>query len=176
MDGGGGQDTRYADAAALFGAALERLARGYEADADRRRDLLQDIHVALWRSFAVFEGQCSVRSWVYRIAHNVGATHVLRRRRHDVFTAKSLDELAAAPAPENPEQETGERHALARLLHLIHQLRPPDAEVMLLYLEDVDAAGIAEITGLSPAAVATRIHRIKAVLARQFSEGVRHGG
>ena len=176
MAGKGTQDARYADAAATFGAALQRLARGYEADAERRRDLLQDIHVALWRSFASFEGQCSVRTWVYRVAHNTGATHALRRRRHDVFTAKSLEELAAAPASDNPEQEAGERHALARLLRLIHQLKPPDAEMMLLYLEDIDAAGIGDITGLSPAAVATRIHRIKAVLARQFSEGARHDG
>jgi RNA polymerase sigma-70 factor (ECF subfamily) len=134
------------------------------------------MHVALWRSFASFDGACSIRTWVYCVAHNVGATHALRRRRHDVFSTKSLDELAEAPAPENPEQEAGDRHALAHLLILIRQLKPPDAEVMLLYLEDIDAAGIADITGLSPAAVATRIHRIKAVLARQFSEGGRHGG
>jgi DNA-directed RNA polymerase specialized sigma24 family protein len=44
------QDHRYRDAAAEFGAALERLARAYEFDPDRRRDLLQEIHLALWRS------------------------------------------------------------------------------------------------------------------------------
>jgi hypothetical protein len=33
------------------GAALERLARSYEADADKRQDLLREIHLALWRSF-----------------------------------------------------------------------------------------------------------------------------
>ena len=42
---------------------------------------------------------------------------------------------------------------------------------MLLYLEELEASAIAEITGLSPANVATRISRIKRVLARQF-----HGG
>ena len=42
---------------------------------------------------------------------------------------------------------------------------------MLLYLEDMDAAGIGEITGLSARAVATRIHRIKALLARHFRQG-----
>ena len=36
-----------------------------------------------------------------------------------------------------------------------------DRQVMLLYLEDEDAATIAEVTGLSPPAVATRIHRIQ---------------
>jgi hypothetical protein len=35
-----------------YGGALERLARVYEADAEVLRDLLQEIHIALWRSFA----------------------------------------------------------------------------------------------------------------------------
>jgi RNA polymerase sigma-70 factor, ECF subfamily len=43
---------------------------------------------------------------------------------------------------------------------------------MLLYLEGLDAASIGEITGLSPSNVATRIHRLKRVIARR----VRHGG
>ncbi len=35
------QDDLYREAAATYGAALARLARGYEADAEIRRDLLQ---------------------------------------------------------------------------------------------------------------------------------------
>ena len=42
---------------------------------------------------------------------------------------------------------------------------------MLLYLEDMDAQTIGDITGLSARAVATRIHRIKALLARHFRQG-----
>jgi len=41
---------------------------------------------------------------------------------------------------------------------------------MLLYLEGVDAASIGEVTGLSAGNVATKIHRIKAVLARRFHD------
>ena len=51
-----GQDERYAAAAAEYGGAIDRLARAYEAQAEARRDLAQDIHVVLWRSFAVYEG------------------------------------------------------------------------------------------------------------------------
>ena len=86
------RDRRYAEAATAFGAALERLARAYESDADRRLDLLQEIHVALWRSFAAFDGRCSVRTWVYRVAHNVATSQVVRRRRR-AQTFVALDEL-----------------------------------------------------------------------------------
>jgi RNA polymerase sigma-70 factor (ECF subfamily) len=161
------QDELYLAAAREFGAAIARLARVYEANPDRRRDLVQDMHVALWRSFAQFSGQCSQRTWVYRVCHNT-AISASRRRKAPLA---SLEEIAEIASPDDPEAAAGNAHALARLQGLIRRLTPPDDQVMLLYLEDVDAAAIAEITGLSARAVATRIHRIKALLSRQFREG-----
>jgi len=63
---------------------------------------------------------------------------------------------------------TERRLDLERLLALIHRLSPLDREVMLLYLEDLDAATIGEIAGLSARNVATKVHRIKALLATQI--------
>src|ERR1700745_3448565 len=91
------QDELYSDAAQTYGAALERLARAYEADPDLRRDLLQDIHVALWRSFDGFDGRCSIRTWMYRVAHNVAASHVLRQRRTRSEALVGLEELENFP-------------------------------------------------------------------------------
>ncbi len=59
------QNELYQEAASGYGTALERLARGYEADPDRRCDLVQEIHLALWQSLAGFDGRCSLRTWVY---------------------------------------------------------------------------------------------------------------
>lgn len=39
---------------------------------------------------------------------------------------------------------------------------------MLLYLEDMDAASIGEVTGLSARNVATKVHRIKKLLSEQL--------
>jgi len=108
--GATGQDERYRQAAAAFGPALERLARAYEADTELRRDLLQEIHTALWRSFAGFAQDCSVRTWVYRVAHNVGASHVLRSRRANSAALASLDELALQADDDNPEHTVATRH------------------------------------------------------------------
>jgi RNA polymerase sigma-70 factor (ECF subfamily) len=90
---GSTQDGLYRDAASTYGAALERLARAYEADPDIRRDLLQDIHAALWRSFEGFDGRCSLRTWIYRVAHNVGASHVMQQRRSRAQVLVGLEEL-----------------------------------------------------------------------------------
>src|SRR5580658_2549126 len=75
------QNSLYEQTVETFGPALDRLARAYELDADARRDLLQDIHLQLWRSFAYFDQRCSLRTWVYRVAHNVATRHVMRQRR-----------------------------------------------------------------------------------------------
>jgi RNA polymerase sigma factor (sigma-70 family) len=162
------QDGRYTQAMAVHGAALERLSRAYERDADRRRDLMQEIQIALWRSFAGYDGRCSIRTWVYRVAHNVGATHVLRAKRAGRLAG--LDDIEAIPGADDPEASVHQSQALTRLMGLVHGLKPADRQVMLLYLEDLDGAAISEITGLSPGAVAVRIHRIKSLLAQRFHE------
>jgi RNA polymerase sigma factor (sigma-70 family) len=163
------QDEFYARAAADFGPALGRLARAYERDPDRQRDLLQDIHFALWRSFENFEGRSSLRTWVYRVAHNTAASHVLKDKRARASHMVDLEEALEAPDPAGHADSFEESDLIARLMALVQTLKPPDRQVMLLYLDDLDAQTIGEITGLSPGAVATKIHRIKAVLAKRFN-------
>jgi len=167
---------RYAEVARTFGAALERLAGGYERDPDARRDLLQDIHVALWRSLARYDGRCSLRTWVYRVAHNTAISRVVRpRTAAPTLVAIDAEDLNALAEVVDGEQGVDRRRALDRLYALIQRLRPLDRQVMLLYLEDEDAASIAEITGLSVANISTKIYRIKQILVRQFHEGTHHG-
>jgi RNA polymerase sigma-70 factor, ECF subfamily len=170
-----GQEERYAEAARTFGAALERLVAGYERDNEARRDLLQDIHVALWRSLARYDGRCSLRTWVYRVAHNTAISRVIRPRAALptlVAIENDLDSLAEAV---DREQGFDRQRALDRLYALIQRLRPLDRQVMLLYLEEEDAASIAEITGLSVANVSTKVRRIKQILIRQFHQDSHHG-
>ena len=160
------QDDLYREVADTYGPSLDRLARAYEADPDTRRDLLQDIHLQLWRSFAQFDGRCSLRTWVYRVAHNVATGHVVRQRRIRRPLA-SIEEIEAMPSADRPEVAA----ALERLSMLIQQLKPIDRQIIISYLEGMDAAATAEITGLSAANVAMKIHRIKNVLKRWFHEG-----
>ena len=164
-------DETYQEASAAYGAALGRLARAYEAEPEKRRDLLQEIHIAMWKSLARFNGSCSLRTWVFRIAHNVAASHVLRERRRNSVRMVGLEELdAVADAPDSL-QAVAKHQALERLTHLIRQLIPIDRQVILSYLEGMDAETISELTGLSTTNVATKIHRIKEILRKRFEAG-----
>ena len=162
------QDDLYQEAAAGYGAALDRLAGAYEANPEERRDLLQDIHLGLWRSFSAFDGRCSLRTWVYRVAHNIATSHVIRQKRKNSALV-TLEVIEAMPDVQDHAYE--QRANLERLMALIHQLKPLDRQMTLLYLEGMDAASIGEVMGVSAGSVATKIHRIKNILARRF-----HGG
>ena len=168
------RDDLYREAAEAYGAAMDRLARAYEADADARRDLAQDIQLALWRSFEGFDGRCSLRTWVYRVAHNAAASHVMRQRRAKTAILVGLEEIEALPDPRDEQRVADQRMALERLLALIRRLHPLDRQVILSYLEGLDAASVSEITGISPGHVATKVHRIKNILTRQFHSGGSH--
>jgi RNA polymerase sigma-70 factor, ECF subfamily len=173
LEAGRNRDNLFDEAIATYGDALERLARAYEADPETRRDLLQEIHIALWRSLGGFDNRCSLRTWVYRVSHNTAASHVARQVRIEKQALVGLEELADLPDQAEGEDAAARRHSLDRLLGLIQHLEPLDRQVMLAYLEGMDAASVSEITGLSARNVATKIHRIKGLLARRFQEGGR---
>jgi RNA polymerase sigma-70 factor (ECF subfamily) len=161
---------------AEYGAALDRLAYAYEVDADLRRDLLQEIHLGLWRSFENFDGRCSLRTWTYRVAHNVAASHVARqiKRKRNAPALLTLEEAEAQASHDDVEDSVDHQKALTRLLALIQRLDLIDRQLILGYLEGLDADTIGEIAGLSTANVWTRTHRIKNLLIRQFHIGGRH--
>lgn len=161
----------YEEAVRTYGAALDRLSRAYEADPDKRRDLLQDIHLDLWRSFEGFDARCSLRTWIYRVAHNVAASHVMSARRARSRQLLSIEEVDIADPKGTSEQAIERTIALEKLMNLIHELKPLDRQLMLLFLEGVDATSIGEITGLSAGNVATRIHRLKTLLTTRFQHG-----
>ena len=164
------QDAFYAQATAEFGASLARLAAATERDPSTQGDLLQEIHVTLWRSFAVYQGQCSLRTWAYRVAHNTVATHIRKSSRHRRNQLMDLEELERLAPTVDAHATDDEAATLQQLYQLIRQLKPIDRDVMLLHLEGVDAEGIADVLGISAANVAQKIHRSKKVLQQRFEK------
>jgi RNA polymerase sigma-70 factor (ECF subfamily) len=80
--------------------ALRRLAASYERDPSKQQDLIQDIWLGVWQALPRFRGECSERTFVFRIAHNRAVSHVdhWQRRRTDL-----LDEDAPV-ATSQPDQ------------------------------------------------------------------------
>ncbi len=97
----------------------------------------------------------------------------MRSRRASAHLV-DLDALEVEPGFVDGEAEADRQYLVARLLERIHRLKPLDRQIMLLYLEGESAGSIAEITALNAANVATKIHRIKALLNKESGEGAIH--
>ena len=166
-----GQEALFEKAAAEFAAPLMRLARAHEVDPHLQQDLLQEIHIALWRSLSAFGERCSLRTWVYRVAHNVAATHVMRGRRRQAHRLTTLDEIDVAGDTPDVDAELDAGRALQKIHALIQALKPLDRQVIILHLEGLSADEIADIVGISPANTHTKLTRIRQLLTARVGAG-----
>ena len=140
-------------------AALARLARHY-AGPDDRHDLLQEMHLQLWRSHAEFDGRSQRATWVYRVALNT-ALGYRRKPVSPVVAVEHVPELGDAGVP---------RDAMDVLAEFLATLDPLQRAVLMLDLEGLEREQIAEVTGLSPNAVPIRMTRLRQSFETLFVE------
>lgn len=151
--------TSWNDILADHGAALARVVASYAPPGQDREDLAQEVAIAIVQALARFRGEASVKTYVLRVAHNVGLRHAMRRRQ---LPEAGLDDV--------PDDGAGALRLVVargerdRLHAAIRELPIAQRQVLVLALEDLDAPAIAEALGITENAVATRLHRAKARL------------
>ena len=137
-----------------------RVARTYCRDHDDQLDLVQEIKVQLWRSFARFDERQVFSTWMYRIALNVAISWT-RKSAGRIERSTDLDSIAEPSAPPSVNDE------LTILYAMIDGLDPLNRALLLLYLEDLSHAEIEEVLGISAGNVATKISRLKQQLRQE---------
>jgi len=140
------------------GPALARLAASYTSSAADRDDLVQEIALCIWRGLPRFRGECSQRTFLFRIAHNRAVSHITRRRPP---AAEAIDIPDTRPNPEAgfAREQQGERlHRAVRALPLLYR------QVVTLMLEGMDYAEIAQVLGISENNVGARLTRARQML------------
>jgi len=147
-----GDKGRFADLMAAYAAPIRRLCAAYAESPADREDLFQDIFLAVWRALPGFRRQASVRTWLYRIAHNVALTR-RTRNRHRQSRESPLDQETAAATDMDFR-----RLALKRA---IAGMAPGDRTLTVLWLEGLSATEIEDVTGIKAATVAVRLSRIR---------------
>ncbi len=120
-------------------------------------DLYQEVVANLWRGYSRFRGESTLSTWIYRVALNTCVSYMRRERK----VQRSATATAELPVEAPREHDGGGGDRVALLYRLIATLNALDKAVILLWLEEKSYAGIAEITGLTPANVGVRLNRIK---------------
>ena len=135
----------------------------YTDNRDDQKDLYQDVVYQLWKSFDSFRAESKISTWMYRIALNTALTRLKKSKR--MGNTISIDRVVMQQTDNyNPEFE----EKLKVLYTHIKQLNVIEKGLMLLLLEGKKYDEIAEITGLSPSNVGTKISRIKQKLTKQI--------
>ena len=147
------------------GPSLRRLASSYVRDRGERDDLFQEIVIAIWRALPRFRGECSERTFLFRIAHNRCLTHVARRR-----PAAPLDEHEAdAPDPQpTVEAQLAEEQRRERLSNAVRALPLGYRQVVTLMLEGLPYREIAQVLGISESNVGVRLNRARQLLKERL--------
>ncbi len=160
------QDDLFQKSLREFGPALARLASTYEREPARAEDLYQEICLALWKALPSWRQDSSLRTFVYRIAHNRGLTHGWREGKRN---AEPLPEVLETrdPTP-NAEERVDHRQRLEHLQVAVRRLPLGLRQAVSLKLEGLSAVEIGEILDLSPGNVRVRLHRAQKLLAESL--------
>ncbi len=136
---------RYADA--LYHFLLQ------QSDAELAQDLSQQAWIQLMLHAGCFQGQSSVKTWLFSIGQYLLIDEWRRQRPH--AAQELLDELPDPAA--KPLQQLLAAEQSANLDLAIQRLPLLQREALLLQLEDFSLAQISEITGVGQETVKTRL-------------------
>lgn len=134
---------------------------------DDRQDLAQEILTAMWLTIDKYNNEFKFSTWMYRIALNVAISYYRKdSKRQDKpgVDDETLINIIDITSEEDKNEE------IKQLYRFIGQLDKLNKAIIILYLESESYESIAHSLGLSKTNVATRIGRIKAILADQFQE------
>jgi RNA polymerase sigma-70 factor (ECF subfamily) len=137
---------------------ISRIALSYEADPALRRELIQDILLAIWVALPAYRGDSSLRTFVAAIAQKRSISHVAKRAREPRQVELPADLISAAPAPD----EVAVRNDLKkRLVESILLLPIPQREAIVLCFEGFSYIEVGQVLGISTNAATLRCQRAK---------------
>src|SRR6195256_4486762 len=151
---------------------LYRIARGILRNDSEAEDVVQETYVRAFTHLQDFRGDSSLATWLARIAVNE-ALGRLRRQRPSVdlsTLAQGVLEAQIIQFPllamsEDPEKSMAQREIQRVVEHAIDEL-PEAFRIVFItrVIEGMNVEETAEILGLKPETVKTRLHRARAPL------------
>jgi len=140
--------------------------------AEDARDVVQDAFVQAFVKLETFQGNSAFYTWLYRIAFNVGISH-LRRRKPTVSVDRVRESHGDEPADSNdsPEMHLEQEERATQVRAALAALH--DDHRTVLVLREMDGCSyeqISEILDLPVGTVRSRLHRARMQLRDQLKE------
>ena len=149
---------------------LFRVVNAYAFGPADREDLFQEIATQVWRSIARFRGDCTVKTWIYRVALNTAIVWSKQESSH-----QKRRQILVGLEPVLVPSDSGTDDRLEWLYEQISQLDAIDRSIALLFLDGFSYKEMAGSLGISESNVGVRVHRIKSRLSQIWKEDERSG-
>ena len=130
----------------------------FSKDSDEVNDLFQEVLINLWKGFESFEGKSKIDTWIWRVSFNTCITQERKKKRSSSIPLSMEIDLF------NDKDE--DTRQIQMLYDRIHQLKPFDRAIVLLWLENMSYEEIAAIVGITVKNVSVRLYRIKEELKK----------
>jgi RNA polymerase sigma-70 factor (ECF subfamily) len=150
---------------------LYRLARGILRNDSEAEDVVQETYVRAFTHLDHFRGDSSLATWLARIAMNEALGRLRRQRPNVEWTSLPPGTLEAQiiqfplSAPSDPEKTMAQREIQQVVEHAIDDL-PEAFRIVFItrVIEGMNVEETADILGLKPETVKTRLHRARTML------------
>lgn len=155
---------------------LYRLARGVVRDDAEAEDIVQEAYVQAFTHLGEFRGLSSLSTWLSRITINEALGRLRRRRRAEsaglVLAGTTDAEIIRFPLKQDgadPERTMAQRQILRLVEQAANNL--PEAFRMVFVARVIEGMSVeetAELFGLRPQTVKTRLHRARALMRKEL--------
>jgi RNA polymerase sigma-70 factor (ECF subfamily) len=161
---------------------LFRVARSVLRDDSEAEDVLQETYLKAFAALGSFRADASLSTWLTRIVVNeclqrmrrrapilADDTHLQRLERHDNVIPFPL----SSGSPIDPERAVAQKQ-IAKLLERAIDALPDEFRTVLVarVLEDMSIEETADLLGIKPETVKTRLFRARRLLREELAEHV----
>lgn len=134
----------------------------FSKDSDEVNDLFQEVLIAIWQGLPTFKGQSNIATWIWRVSLNT-CISCERKKKKNATIPLTMD-------VDFFEDKDSDAQQVRMLYARVHQLKPFDRAIVLLWLEGIPYDEIADIVGITTSNVATRLFRIREQLKQMSNK------
>lgn len=163
-----------------YNRRLYRIARGIVRNDSDAEDVVQEAYVKAFLHLADFRGESSLSTWLGRITINEALGRLRKKRSPSeaVHSEVQRNEAQIIPFPQMATTDDPEKTMAQRqILHLVEQATdklPENFRLVFItrVIEGMSVEETAEILGIQPETVKTRLHRARKLVRDQLDKQI----
>ncbi|MFS0863784.1 sigma-70 family RNA polymerase sigma factor [Fredinandcohnia sp. 179-A 10B2 NHS] len=149
-----------------YGLSLKKLAYTYLKDWQKAEDVVQDVFITCYTKIDSFRGECSLKTWIYRITINKCKDNL----KSSAFKTGFLDSFLLSKLiskDKNPEEAVLQGSEMDTLSSHVLQLPVKYREVVILrYFDELSVPEISQLLVLNQNTIRTRLKRARLLLKK----------